>query len=472
MSYYEYERVRWTATTTGDTPTISGDTLVYVIIVGAGEVGTNIAESLEDDHEVVVIDTDEDRVEKISYSHDVLAVEGDGTSLETLEEAGIADADMVIASTDVDETNIIICGAAKVVDDPFTIARVKRTKLLWTWERTEEAFGVDFMVCTDLHTAETIVRIAGLPNAHDVETFANGVVHMAEFSIEADSPVAGQTVSEADQFESLTFAALFRGEEVVVPTGETRIREGDRVVVIGPRQSVREFSNTLAPEPILEDADDIVIIGGSEIGAQTARLFGAEGLEPRLIEHDSRRARELAEQLPETLVLESDATDVDFLVREHVDESDVVVAALQGDERNLLISLLAKRIGAERTIGVVESAEYVDLFETVGIDVAVNPRLVTAEEITRFTREYRTENIAMLEHDRAEVLEIEVDEQSLLAGNRIRDVIADLPDGVVVGAITRDGEFVTPRGETVVERGDHVILFLETAVLDEVTRAL
>ncbi|WP_306056790.1 Trk system potassium transporter TrkA [Natronococcus wangiae] len=443
-----------------------------VIVVGAGAVGSNIAESLDDDHEVVVIDTDEDRVDEITYSHDVLAVEGDGTSIETLEEVGIADADMVIASTDVDETNIVVCGAAKAVDDPFTIARVKKTKLLRTWDRSERAFGVDFMVCSNLHTAETIVRIAGLPSAHDVETFANGVVHMAEFTVGAESPVTGQTVSEADQFESLTFAALFRGEEVVVPEGGTRLREGDRVVVIGTRRSVRGFANALTPEPALEEADEIVIVGGSEIGAQTARLFEAEGLEPRLIEHDPGRARELAEELPETLVLRSDATDVDFLVHEHVDETDVVVAALNSDERNLLVSLLAKRIGAERTIGVVESAEYVDLFETVGIDVAVNPRLVTAEEITRFTREYRTENVAMLEHDRAEVLEVEVDEESLLAGNRIRDVIADLPNGVVVGAITRDGEFVTPRGETVVERGDHVIVFLETAALDAVTAAL
>ncbi|MFC4436913.1 MULTISPECIES: Trk system potassium transporter TrkA [Natrialbaceae] len=445
---------------------------MYVIVVGAGEVGSNIAESLDDDHEVVVIDTDEDRIEEITYSHDVLAVEGDGTSIETLEEAGIEDADMVIASTDVDETNIVICGAAKAIDDPFTIARIKKTKLLRTWERSERAFGVDFMVCTDLHTAETIVRIAGLPNAHDVETFANGVVHMAEFTVGSESPVTGQTVSEADQFESLTFAALFRGDEVVVPRGETRLREGDRVVVIGSRRSVRGFANVLTPEPVLEDADDIVIVGGSEIGYQTARLFEAEGIEPRLIEHDPDRARELAEELPETLVFESDATDVDFLVREHVDESDIVVAALNSDERNLLVALLAKRIGAKRTIGVVESARHVDLFETVGIDVAVNPRLVTAEEITRFTREYRTENVAMLEHDRAEVLEIEIGVESMLAGNRIRDVIANLPDGVVVGAITRDGELITPRGETVVERGDHVIVFVETAALDEVTAAL
>jgi trk system potassium uptake protein len=445
---------------------------VRVVIVGAGEVGSNIAESLAEDHDVVVVDGDDERVEAITYSHDVLAIEGDGTSFDTLEEAGVEDADMVIASTDGDETNVVICGAAKVAGDPFTIARVKKTKLLRTWERSEEAFGVDFMVCTDLHTAETIVRIAGLPGAHDVETFAGGLVYMAEFSVGPDSPLADETVSDTDRFESLTFAALFRGEDVIVPRGETRIDEGDRVVVIGSRAHVREFAAVLSTEATLPEAEEIVIIGGTEIGAQTARLFEEEGIEPRLIEHDSDRARELAEELRGTLVLESDATDVNFLVREHVDESDIVVAALRSDERNLLVSLLAKRIGAERTIGVVESAEYVDLFETVGIDVAVNPRLVTAEEITRFTREYRTENVAMLEHDRAEVLEIEVGEESLLAGNRIRDVMAELPAGVVVGAVTRAGELIVPRGETVVERDDHVVVFLETSALDEVTAVL
>lgn len=443
-----------------------------VIIVGAGEVGSNIAESLDEDHEVVVIDTDADQVESLTYSLDVLALEGDGTSIETLEDADLAEADLVIASTNADETNIVICGAAKAIGDPFTIARVKKTKLLRTWQRSKRAFGVDFMVCTNLHTAETIVQIAGLPSAHDVDTFAGGLVHMAEFTVDAESPIAGETILEADRFESLTFAALFRGDEVTIPKGETRILEGDRVVVIGSRGSVRGFANTLTPEPTLEEADEVVIVGGSEIGFQTARLFEQEGLEPRLIEYDRDRARTLAEELPETLVLRSDATDVDFLAREHIHESDVVVAALNSDERNLLVSLLAKRIGAKRAIAVVENARYVDLFETVGVDVAVNPRIVTAEEITRFTREQRTENVAMLEADRAEVLEIEVDRESLLTGNRIRDVISDLPSGVVIGAITRGGELITPRGETVVEQGDHVIIFVETAMLDDVTALL
>ncbi|WP_254767759.1 Trk system potassium transporter TrkA [Salinilacihabitans rarus] len=443
-----------------------------VIVVGAGEVGTNIAASLADEHDVVVVDRDPERIDAITYSLDVLAIEGDGTSLEVLEEAGIDSAEMVIASTDVDETNIVVCGAAKTVDDPFTIARVKKTDLLRTWERSEGAFGVDFMVATDLLTAQAIVRIAGLPGAHDVDTFANGLVHMAEFEVREESPIAGQTVSEADRFESLTFAAIISDEEVAIPSGDTAIRDGDNVVVIGSPESVRDFASDLTPAPTLEDADEIVIVGGSEIGYQTARLFEEEGLSPRLIERDHARARELSERLPNTLVLESDATDIDFLVREHVGESDIVVGCLDSDEKNLLVSLLAKRVGVDRTVGVVESGEYVDLFEAVGVDVAINPRIVTAEEITRFTREESTENVAILESDRAEVLEFEIDRDSLLFGNRIGEAMGNLPDGVVLGAISRNGDLITPRGETVVELGDHVVVFVDTRVLDEVTSAL
>ena len=450
----------------------TGDPLVYVIVVGAGEVGSNIADSLAEDHDVVVIDQDRERVEAITYSLDVLALKGDGTSLATLEEAGVGKADMVIASTDHDETNIVVCGTAKTVDDPFTIARVKKTDFLDTWNRSNTAFGVDFMVCTDLHTAEAIVRIAGLPGAHDVDTFANGLVHVAEFEVSHDSPIAGQTVYEADRFDSLTFAAIIRPGDIVVPRGDTIIQPEDNVVVIGSSESVRAFAGSLTPEPTLEQANEIVVVGGGEIGYQTARLFEREGLSPRLIERDRDRARDLAERLPETLVLESDATDIDFLVREHVDESDIVVAALDSDEKNLLISLLAKRIGVDRTVGVVEFGEYVDLFETVGVDVAINPRIVTAEEITRFTRKEHTENVAILESDRAEVLEIEVDRESVLFGNRIMDAMEDLPNGIVIGAITRDGELITPRGETVVELCDHVVVFVDTAVLEEASAAL
>jgi trk system potassium uptake protein TrkA len=150
----------------------------------------------------------------------------------------------------------------------------------------------------------------------------------------------------------------------------------------------------------------------------------------------------------------------------------MVVSALESDEKNLLVSLLASRLGTERTVAVIDTPAYVELFETVGVDVAVSPREVVAEEITRFTREGSAENIALIESDKAEVLEIEVDEDSVLAGRAIRDSVRALPEGVVVGAITRDREFVTPRGDTVVEAGDHVVLFIDAAIADDVTPKL
>jgi trk system potassium uptake protein TrkA len=443
---------------------------VRVIIVGAGQVGSTIAASLADTHEVVVIDIDPDRVESLTYSIDVLAVEGDGASLETLEEAGIEQADMLIASTDDDETNIVTCGTAQTLSDAFTIARVKNTKFLNTWKQASGAFGVDHMVGTNLLTAQTVVRVIGLPGARDVDTFAHGAVQMAEFTIPPDSPVANQTVQEADRFESLTFAAVLADEEVVIPRGETVIKPDSEVVVIGSPESVREFGTTVAPDS--DGASDVVIDGGSDIGYHIARMLEDQGLKPRLIERDPERARDLAEQLPGTTVLESDATDREFLEREHIDDVDVVVAALDSDEKSLLSGLLAKRLGAERAIAVVDNGAYVELFEEVGIDVAVNPREATAEEITRFTREQQAENVALIESDRAEVMEIEIGTESVLAGKQIRESVADLPDGVVIGAITRDGELVKPRGDTVIEVDDHVVVFIDEAVIEEATAKL
>jgi len=441
-----------------------------VVIVGAGEVGSTIAESLASAHDVVLVDIDTERVETLTYSLDVLPVQGDGTDIDTLQEAEVGDADMFIASTDDDETNVVSCGVAKVLGDPFTIARTKSPKYLKAWERGKRAFGVDFMVCTDLLTAEAIVGLAGLPTAQDVDTFSDGLVQMTEFEIPTESPVADQTVAEADKFDSLTFVGIIRDDEVIIPRGTTELRGGDDIVAIGSPESIREFSSAIAPEE--RGPQDIVIVGGGEIGFQTARLLEERGFTPRLIEQDEDRARWLAEQLPGTTVLNSDATDQDLLERENVGLADVVVAALENDQQNLLATLLAKRMGTDRAIAVVDTGDFTELFETVGIDVAVSPRKVTAEEITRFTRARRAENVAIIEGDQAEVLEFEIDSESILADRPIRESAVDFPEGVVIGAITRDGEFITPRGDTVIREGDHVVVFTETGVLEAVTEQL
>jgi len=441
-----------------------------VVIIGAGEVGSSVAASLADDHEVVVIDLDSDRVDTLTYSLDVLAVQGDGASLRTLREAGIDDADLLIACTDDDETNIVSCGTAKTISDAFTIARVRNTKFLDTWNQSEGALGIDLMVGTNLLAAQSIVRVIGLPGAEDVDYFADGLIQMAEFRMTEETPITGMSVAEADTFDSLTFAAILRDEEVVIPSGDTCLRDGDDVVVIGSPESVSEFARTI--EPHVDDISDVLIVGGDEIGFEIAGLLSEREIPNRLVEPDPERARYLAEALPKTTVLENDPTDQEFLLRERIDEVDVAIATLGSDERNLLSALLSKRLGASRSIAVVEDGDYSDLFEAVGVDIAVNPREAIAEEITRFTREQHAENVAIIEDDRAEVLEVEVDKESVLVGRPIHESIKELPDGVVIGAIARDGAYVIPRGDTVIEENDHIVVFAAQDIVEETLEAI
>jgi len=295
---------------------------------------------------------------------------------------------------------------------------------------------------------------------------------MAEFEISDQCPVVDQTIAEADRYDSLTFAALIRDDDVVVPDGSTVIEAGDRVVVIGSPQSVHNFADALTPNHSTGSDEEVATIGGSENGYHVARLLGERGFRPRLIEQDPDRAREIAEELPRTTVMESDATDIEFLEREHIGEADIVVAALESDEKNLLVSLLAQRLGTDRTVAIIDTPSYVELFETVGIDVAINPRVVVAEEITRLTQSGKAENVALIETDKAEVIEVEIADDSVLANRPIRESTADLPAGVVIGAITRKREFVTPRGDTVITPGDHVVLFVDADAIEETTAKL
>ncbi|WP_436934863.1 Trk system potassium transporter TrkA [Halovenus marina] len=440
-----------------------------VVIVGAGEVGTTIAENFASEHNVVVIDVDETRVEELKYQADVMTLAGDGTSHTVLDSVDAGDADLFLACTDDDQTNIISCGTAKTLGDPFTIARTRSDKYFNTWEQKRGAFGVDFLVCTELLTAENIVRVIGLPSAVDVDPFAGGLVQMAEFEIDENSPIAGKTVAEADHFESLTFAGLFRDGEMIIAKGSTRIQPGDRTVVIGSPESVQGFAMDSEPGTTPDTTDEIVIIGGSEIGYHVAKLLEDRGLRSVLIEKDSDRARTLAEELPDTLVMEHDATDTDFLAREHVDEADYLVSALRSDEQNLLTSMLAKRLGCRRVVSVVENAEYVELFEEIGVDVAINPRQVTAEEIIRFSFESVAENLAVLENDRAEVVELELTADSELVGRSIQELATELDGSFVIGAISRDFSLVIPRGETTLEPGDHVVIFAESSFVSDLT---
>ena len=290
---------------------------MYVIIVGAGEVGSNVATDLAPTHELSIVDKDGGRAMSVAEALDAFPVEGDGAEPDVLRRAGIETAGLLVATTDSDETNLVTCGTAKTVERTFTIARVKNAQYLHTWTNSPSAYGVDFMVCPTLLTARDIVHIIEYPGARDVNDFVDGTVLTTEFEVSQASPFVGKPFKTVET-DGVRIGAFVRADEVRFPAEDDTVRVGDRLVVVGSPASVRKAAPNIAGVGT-GAPDEVVIIGGTEFAYHTARSLEARGLHPRLIEADSERASELADRLQETVVMLNDSTDVEFLAREFID---------------------------------------------------------------------------------------------------------------------------------------------------------
>ncbi len=310
------------------------------------------------------------------------------------------------------------------------------------------------MVCSELSTAKAITINLAVPEAKHVNEFAEGKILMTEIEVRAGSSIAGLTVLESRPPPGCTVASLIREGQVIIPGGDDVILEGDLLVNIGTPQAVSQFNARLSGT---RGSRHVVIVGGGRIGYRVALLLEEKGLAPYLIEADPQRCLWLSERLRHTLVLNHDGSDVDFLKREKIHTAEVAINVSPTEEKNLLTSLLLKRMGVKRVIARVDQTSHVQAFEMVGVDVAINPRRLIAEEIIRFTRERGTEAVSRLEEDRAEVLELEIPPHSTVAGRRLDERL--FPAGTIVGAIVRGAEVITPRGSDVLLRGDHAIVF-------------
>lgn len=443
-----------------------------IIIAGAGRVGRRVAAELDDRHDVVLVDNDANRIDGLGYELNVLTELGDSSQLDTLQQAGIEETDLLIASTDRDEINLLTCETAKALSDVTTVARVKNLKYIETYDRADDVFGVDFMVGTNLLTIGTAVGGTGLAAAKSFDVFAGGTVQLAEFEVDAESRLAGQTIEEADRFQALTFAAIVGpGETAIIPKGSTRIEVGDRLVVVGIPEAVHTFGEEFAHQG--SETQNVLIVGGSDIGYHTAQLLEDRGLRPHLLEGNPDRARELSERLSKTTVRNTSPATRNFLKAEKTEDIDVVVAALDEDgEANLLVALQAKRMGVDRSVAVVDHGEHVELFEDAGVDIAVNPRRATAEEIIEFARDQSTQHVTVLESGEIEVVEIQLDRQSAPVGDSIQESMEMFPEGVVIAAVTRAGSYLIPRGDTVLETGDHVLVLAKSDVVEQTVELL
>ena len=433
-----------------------------VLIIGAGEVGSHLARRLsEEDHDVVVIESDPERAERVSEQLDVLVVEGNGASLPVLEEAGIRSSDLLLAVTSKDEVNLIASLAASRLDVGFRAARISNPEYYEADSvLSREELGVDLMINPEQECAWEAFQLLSSEAANDLAKFAGGRLQLVGLRVREGAVVAGTTLAELDRELSgrrYTTVAIVHAEDgrTEIPTGDSRIEAGDQIYLLSPAEEMGAIPALAGYES--HRLRRVMIAGGSREAVYLAEFLAEHDVACTILDEDRERCRELAEALPDALVLHGDATDLDLLRMEGVEGIDAFVAFTGQDETNILSSLLAKHEGARRVISLIDRVEYVPLVSKVGVDAAVSPRMSTVNAILRYVRRGNVRRVATLKGIEAEAMEVVVAEGAAIAGRPFRDV--DFPERGVVGAIIRDGDIVTPRGSDAVRPGDRVIVF-------------
>ena len=392
-----------------------------VFLIGAGQVGSTIVEALHDDHEITVLDKETSRLQALTARFDVAVFEGDGTSRKDIAAAGIGTADLVIACTSRDEVNLVAgMFARKETERATTVIRTSSTEYVELWR--EGQLDVDFVVSSELETAYAISRILGVPAARQTDVFADGQVQLAEFDVDegASESIVGAGLRTAEIPRDSKIAAIIRGEDTILPGGDDRIEISDRIVVIGSPAAVKEWSTLLWPEG--GAVRDVVVFGAGRVGTAIARVLLSQGLRVRMIEASKEQAQRAAEALPKARVFNATGLDADFLERERIGQSQAGIFAMRDDAKNQYAATIAQVHGIPFTVAIAHDAVSVSAFDRGGIDVSINPRAVTAEEIVRFAHDPRTQQVAMLEGNRYEVLDVTTRESSRYIGMAFRDM--------------------------------------------------
>ncbi len=356
--------------------------------------------------------------------------------------------------------------ARREAEKATTVIRTSSIEYVELWR--EGQLDVDFVVSSELETAYAISRILGVPAARQTDVFADGQVQVGEFDVDEDaSKVLGIPLRDADIPGDSKVAAIIRADETILPGGDDDIRNGDRIVVIGSPSAIKGWSTLLWPEG--GAVRDVVIYGAGRVGSAIARVLLSQGISVRLIEASREQARRAAEALPKARVFQASGFDPDFLERERIGQSQAGIFAMRDDAKNQYAASLAQVHGIPFTVAIAHEAVSVSAFDRAGIDVSINPRAVTAEEIVRFAHDPRTQQVAMLEGNRYEVLDVTTRESSRYIGMAFRDMPVH---GSIIGAIVRNGGAVFPHGDDVLQAGDRVIIFTEAPNAPWVVEAL
>jgi len=433
---------------------------VRVIVVGAGEVGFHTAERLAlEGHDVVVVEHSRQALRSVEERLNVMALEGNGAEARVLEEAGIGECGLFIAVTDVDEVNLVACLLAKEYGVPVKIARVR--SVAYTGRGAvlnAEKLGIELLINPLEAVAQDLINIAGHAAAVEVAEFAAGRILFVGYPITPDSPVAGLTLAEIGELRTMypfVVAAITRHGRTLIPRGDDRVEPDDHVFLVLRREDLGAVRYMFGLEK--RQTRRIFVFGGGAVGQRVAEHFEHKRAEVTLVEPDRVRCEELARRATRATVINADITEVDVLLSEGIGKADVVVATTPNEEKNILASLLAKRHGARRALCVVDRPAYVGLVPSLGIDACISPRLSTASAILKYVRRGGVLNVATVEENQAEVLELRIPEAFAWARRPLREI--PFPDGAIVGAALRGDRAFIPTGDTTLDPADRIVVF-------------
>ncbi|AEH45836.1 TrkA-N domain protein [Thermodesulfatator indicus DSM 15286] len=438
-----------------------------VIVIGAGEVGYYLADRLSlEGHHIVVIDKDEDKIKRIERLLNVMAVQGSGASAKVLEEAGIKETDLFVAVTSSDEINLIACLLAREYGVPRKVARVRSEDYLSPDSPlNEQKLGIDLIINPARVLADEIVKLSEITEATDWAEFARGKVILMGYVVKEESPLAGISLADLRELRALydfVIVAIIRNNETIIPRGSDVIKVGDKIFVIAKKKDIPAIETLLGFKT--EKPKKVFIVGGGQVGLWVAQRLEARKIEVYLVEKDEERCEELAEELEDTIILNLDGLDAQELKKEGIDQADLVITVTDVDTVNILGALLAKHHGAKKCIVRIDRPDFIPLLGGLGIDVALSPRLLAANQILRFVRRGQILSVATFLVSDAEVVEMVIPETEFFSkGRRLLEI--DFPKGAIVGAIYRAGEVIIPKGETILQPGDDLVIFAKREAL-------
>jgi len=435
-----------------------------IIILGAGQVGGTLAEHLANEaNDITVLDTDATRLRELQDRLDIRTVQGSGSYPSVLRQAGAEDADMLIATTNSDEVNMVACQVAwTLFRTPTKISRVRASAYLVKKELfRENGFPVDVLISPEEVVTRHITRLIEYPGALQVLEFSKGVARLVALQATRGGPLVGHELSylrnHMPKIETRV-AAIFRKDRPIIPEGTTVIEEGDEVFFIAGSDHIRSVMSEL--QPLEKPYKRIIICGGGNIGHRLAQTLEGR-MQVKIIERNPGRCTMLSERLRKTIVLQGNAANKDLLLEENIEGTDVFCAVTNDDEANIMASLLAKRLGVRKVLTLINNPDYVDLIQGGEIDVAISPQQTTIGSLLTHVRRGDVVNVHSLRRGAAEAIEAIAHgdhRSSKVVGRRLDEI--PLPEGTTIGAIVRQNEVLIAHDHIRVQPDDHVILFL------------